>query len=182
MKYLFLLILVLAGCEGIRPQQVSFERPVVNVPRECRQSNWLGSLGQGSCVHATMISLLRWQGRYDTAAQWKNKYGNGESPEGLVAKFEANGTRFAETTLGDVAFLEWAVRTRRGCGVTVMGGKHMVALVHLDNQFAILLDNNRVDRFIVVPRETFLAEWKNSYGWAITILYAPAAPLPQVVF
>ena len=34
------------------------ERPTVNVPAALRQSNWIGNQGQGSCVHATMISLL----------------------------------------------------------------------------------------------------------------------------
>jgi hypothetical protein len=171
MKYAALLIACLLVT-------VAVERPVVNIPKAARQSNWLGNQGEGSCVHATMISLFRWQGRYAMAERWK-KYGNGEGPTGLAAKFEANGIRFAETTTGDVKFLEWSVRTRRGCGVTVRGGTHMVALIGLDAKNAYLLDNNRVDNFIVVPRETFLAEWRASFGWAVTILYCPAAPMPQ---
>ena len=39
--------------------------------------------------------------------------------------------------------------------------------------------NNNVERFIWVPRETLIAEWKASYGWAVTPIYTPAAPLPQ---
>jgi hypothetical protein len=155
------------------------ERPVVNVPKAARQSNWLGSQGEGSCVIASTISLLRWQGRYKMAERWRSQYSNGQGPESLAAKFEANGMRFAETISGDIRFLEWAVRTRRGCGVTVMGGSHMVTLVGLDKKFAYLLDNNAVESFIVVPRATFLAEWRASYGWAVTPVYCPAAPLPQ---
>jgi len=78
-----------------------------------------------------------------------------------------------------VRFLEWACRTRRGCGITVMGGAHMVALVHLDDKWAAILDNNNVEKFLWVPRETLIAEWKASYGWAVTPIYTPAAPLPQ---
>ena len=91
----------------------------------------------------------------------------------------AAGIRYAYVTNGDVRFLEWACRTRRGCGITVLGGAHMVALVHLDDKWAAILDNNNVERFIWVPRETLIAEWKASYGWAVTPIYTPTAPLPQ---
>jgi hypothetical protein len=83
------------------------------------------------------------------------------------------------TTSGDVAFLEWACRTRRGCGIAVKGGKHMVALVHLDSQWAAILDNNNVSKFIWVPRKTLLAEWHASHGWAVVPIYSPSAPVPQ---
>ena len=155
------------------------DRPVVNVPKTDRQSNWLGSQREGSCVYASMISLLRWQNRYETAKTLRNRYGNGEMPTGLAANLDREGIRYAYVTNGDVKFLEWAVRTRRGAAVTVMGGRHMICLVHLDSKVAILLDNNRVDNFIVVPREVFLAEWRASMGWAVTPIYAPAAPAPN---
>jgi len=171
---------LLAGCDLPRAAVTrKQERPTVNVPAAMRQSNWRGPRGQGSCVHATMISLFRWQYRLRAADYWRRAYGDGDYPEGLAAKFDHEGIRYAYVTNGDVRFLEWACRTRRGCGITVMGGAHMVALVHLDDQWAALLDNNNVERFIWVPRETLLAEWKASYGWAVTPIYTPAAPLPQ---
>ena len=183
-RILFALILLVsvAGCEVVENagnRVVKKERPVVNVPLALRQSNWLGSNREGSCVHASMISLFRWQGRYRTADYWRKTYGNGEWPEDMAAKFDREGIRYAYVENGDVRFLEWACRTRRGCGITVMGGAHMVALVHLDDRWAALLDNNNVSKFIWVPRETLIAEWKASYGWAVTPIYTPAAPLPQ---
>ena len=96
-------------------------------------------------------------------------------PNGWI---EAN-IRYAYVTNGDVKFLEWACRTRRGCGITIMGGGHMVALVYLDDKWAALLDDNAVEHYIWVPRETLIAEWKASNGWAVTPIYTPAAPLPQ---
>ena len=54
----------------------------------------------------------------------------------------------------------------------------MVALVGLDATSAYLLDNNDVSKFIVVPRERLLADWRASTGWAVTPVYTPAAPLP----
>ena len=178
----FALLATVAGCESApltgsaTPKK---ERPTVNVPAALRQSNWVGNQGQGSCVHATMISLFRWQYRLKTADYWRRNYGDGEYPEDLAAKFDREGIRYAYVANGDVRFLEWACRTRRGCGITVMGGAHMVALVHLDDKWAAILDNNNVERFIWVPRETLIAEWKASYGWAVTPIYTPAAPLPQ---
>ena len=179
---MLILLASLAGCEFNEDMGMPVsikERPTVNVPAALRQSNWRGPQGQGSCVHATMISLFRWQYRLNTADYWRRTYGDGEYPEDLAAKFDQEGIRYAYVTNGDVRFLEWACRTRRGCGITVMGGAHMVALVHLDNKWAAILDNNNVERFIWVPRETLIAEWKASYGWAVTPIYTPAAPLPQ---
>ena len=176
------LLASVAGCEVNQNLGMSApkkERPTVNVPAALRQSNWIGNQGQGSCVHASMISLFRWQYRLKTADYWRKSYGDGEYPEDLAARFNKEGIRYAYVTNGDVRFLEWACRTRRGCGITVMGGAHMVALVHLDDKWAAILDNNSVERFIWVPRETLIAEWKASYGWAVTPIYTPAAPLPQ---
>jgi hypothetical protein len=55
----------------------------------------------------------------------------------------------------------------------------MIALVYLDDKWAALLDNNAIENYIWVPRETLIAEWKASLGWAIAPIYTPAAPLPQ---
>ena len=171
-------IMLFAGCsDSYFTTNENTERPLVNIPRVLRQSNWL-SRGSGSCVHASMMSLFRWQGRNNTARLWGQRYGSGEDAQGLRAKMDANGIRYAYVTNGDVNFLEWACSTRRGCGITVRGGVHMVALVHLDSEWACLLDNNSVSKFIWVPRETLIAEWKASYGWAVTPVYTPAAPLP----
>ena len=183
------IVVAVAGCDvatiGTNPGRnhsispIRSERPTVNLPLVLRQSNWHGSRGEGSCVHAAMISLFRWQGQMNKANYWRRAYGNGEWPDNLAVKLDREGVRYAYTESGDVKFLEWAIRTRRGCGITVMGGAHMVALVHLDDKWAAILDNNNVSKFIWVPRATLIAEWKASYGWAVTPVYTPAAPLPQ---
>lgn len=182
------LCISLAGCEGdfnqldpvwlVKPV-VDKERPLVNIPMALRQANWLGDQREGSCVHATMISLMRWQGRTLLADKWGRTYANGERPKSLAFKFDREGVRYAYTDKGDVKFLEWACRTRRGCGITVMGGVHMVALVHLDDEWACLLDNNSILKYRWVPREAMIAEWEASHGWAVTPVYTPAAPRPQ---
>ena len=127
------------------------ERPAVNLPLALRQSNWWGQGGQGSCTWATMVSLLRWQGRYRTADWVRQNCGDGEWPDDMAQRLDEAGVRYAYVTNGDVKFLEWACRTRRGCGITIRGGQHMVALVHLDEKWAALLDDNAVEQYIWVP-------------------------------
>lgn len=172
------ILLVLAAVLCVSTAVPAVERPIVNIPPSWRQSNWPGREGMGSCVHATMISLMRWQGRDKLAIFWKSKYDSGEYADRLAERLNREGVRYAYVTDGDVKFLEWAVKTRRGCGITVMGGAHMVALVHLDSEWAAILDNNSVSQFIWIPRNELIAEWKFSMGWAVAPVYSPIAPAP----
>ena len=170
---------------------LSAERPTVNVPDEWRKSNWLSPNGSGSCVHASFVSLLRWQGRYETAKMWEKKYSGGEWPSSFKTKLDKEGIRYSFTVgEGDVKFLEWACKTRRGAGVTVRGrptknyplgipGGHMVTLVHLDAKWAAILDNRATKNFIWIQRDIFIAEWKASHSWAMTPVYKPSAPAPE---
>ena len=117
MKFLavaLLSLVLMTGCDVVvhlgepdmgRTPAVKTEYPTVNLPISLRQSNWLGSKNEGSCVHATMISLLRWQNRPGTADYWRQHYGNGEWPEDLAKKFDHEGVRYAYVTNGDPAFL-----------------------------------------------------------------------------
>ena len=108
------LLASVAGCEvqGNLGASAPKERPTVNVPAALRQSNWRGPQGQGSCVHASMISLFRWQYRLKTADYWRRAYGDGEYPEDLAAKFDHEGIRYAYVTNGDVR--SWNGRAARG--------------------------------------------------------------------
>ncbi len=170
--------ITLAAVDRHRYQTPPPEMPRINVPVEMRQHNWNGNKREGSCVHAAFITLLRWQGRTGLAKSWRRLHGNGESPPSMSRQLDYRGVRYAYVTNGSVSFLEWAIATRRGCNITVKGGRHMVTLVHLDEKIAAVLDNNRTGRFIWMPRETLISEWKSSRGWAITPVYSPAAPLP----
>jgi hypothetical protein len=157
---------------GLRPTLRFSETPVVNLPLHARCRNYAG----GSCVIASTVSLFRWQGRDDLADLFRRAYSGGQSASSLHAKLEARGVRYAYTTSGDAAFLDWACRTRRGAGVTFFAN-HFICLVHLDGQRAILLDNNRIGQYITLPRDEFLRRWRGYGGWATTPVYSPAAPL-----
>lgn len=156
------------------------EKPTVNLESVLRQSNWFGSRRQGSCVHATMTMLFRWQGQFEMADYWKKTFSNGEHVSGLSAKMNKAGVRYAYTaSKNDASFLKWACDTRRGCGVAVMNGRHMVMLVHFDDEYAGILDNNSIKSFKWIKREMFLADWRRSGSWAVTPLMAsPPPPLP----
>lgn len=148
------------------------ERPVMNLPLDARCRNY----GGGSCVCASTISLLRWQGRDDLAQALRSTCLGGQSAGSLHAHLARLGVRYAATTSGDVQFLEWAVRTRRGCGITYYPA-HYVNLVDLSAERATLLDNNRVGQYITLPRDEFVRRWRGYGGWATAVVYSPAAPL-----
>ncbi|KKL94516.1 hypothetical protein LCGC14_1863890 [marine sediment metagenome] len=102
---LSVVISVFSGCDvPCDPcPKAKVERPTVNIPLALRQSNWRGPRqGEGSCVHACMVSLFRWQARYNTADYWRRSYGDGEMPNGLKYKLDRNGIRYAYVTNGDV--------------------------------------------------------------------------------
>lgn len=197
-RLLIVMVLLFAGCDetitidfGIKtlpfvPNQdydypdYEVEKPTVNLEAVFREKNWLGPEGEGSCVHATMIMLLRWQGEFEMADYWKATHADGEVDSLLAAKLDQAGVRYAQTSReGDVSFLEWACDTRRGCGVAVRNRAHMVMLVGLDDEYACILDNNFPENFKWVKRETFIADWLSSGSWAVTpICGSPPPPLP----
>ena len=92
-----LLLAMVAGCESptASAPPVSSERPTVNLPLAMRQSNWRGPEGQGSCTWATMVSLLRWQGRYHTADWVRQNCGDGEWPDDMAQKLDEAAVRYA---------------------------------------------------------------------------------------
>jgi hypothetical protein len=154
---------------------------LLNIPTAYRRKNWTGSRGQGSCVHAAFINLLQWQGEHKLADWWATHHANGETAESMAAKLEQSGLHFAETRSGDESFLEWAIRTRRGAGVVVQDGAHMVNLVGLTRSTAEILDSNHPDRIQHRPRDDFLNEWKESGGWAISFVGTPLPPDPWII-
>jgi hypothetical protein len=158
-----------------RDASATAEVPTVNVPPGARMSNYAG----GSCVHASIETLLNWQGRPELARWWRATHSGGEYAESFAAKLNAAGVRFAHTTAGDEEFLAWSIRTRRGAAVSWPAG-HMVCLVHLDGARAGILDNNDTSRVRWVDRRTFVNEWRACGGWAVTPVYSPAAPVPTV--
>ena len=122
-RILFALVLLasVAGCEvgeNFGPSAVKKEWPTVNLPAVLRQNNWRGPQGQGSCVHATMISLFRWQYRLKTADRWRQTYGDGEWPEDLAA--EVSTRKASATPMSPTGMcVSWNGRAARGEGAAL---------------------------------------------------------------
>ena len=181
MKRLVILLVLLTGCGSVttKPVVVKREVPTVNLPVALRQKNWVDSSGSGSCVHASFIVLARWHRYYKLADSWRQAYAGGEWPEDIEDKFNNARVRFSSTRGHDnIAFLEWALRTRRGAAVFVEGGLHCVNLVYLDDNVAGILDNNDTDTIKYVSRKAFEAEWTASGSYAFVLIYTPPPPMP----
>jgi len=159
------------------------ERPAVNLP----QNLWQYNYGSGSCVVAATIDILRWQGRFADAQRLRSRYSGGWDDDDWCRVLDREGIDY-DRTKGNIAFLETACATRRGCIVTINVAKgpygyttrnrgyHCVALVHLDAERAGILDNN-LDKIVWMSRQEFLQYWFTSSGtWAIAPVYTPTSP------
>lgn len=156
------------------------DRPAIRVAAEDRQHNWSDWRGEGSCVHASMVMLFRYQDRDDIADFWREKYSAGYHHSWLVLALESHHIPYVTTyERNDVEFLEWAISNSYGCIVTtgipenngrIRWGNHMILLVHLDNSEAAIIDPNNPHTIKWMDREQFLEEWFLSYSWATTVL------------
>ena len=175
-----LLTLALAGCEPEKrpccppPGKVSpFSEPPVALPVGLRQKNYAG----GSCIHASLISVMRWQEMGQIASWWREHYWGAEDVPGLAQRAAKLNLRYAYTASGDPKFLEWCSATRRGAAIHYYPA-HAVTFCGYQRDQAILLDNNRVDQLIRVPKGEFIKRWKGYGGYALTVVYSPAPPKP----
>lgn len=150
------------------------EQPAVNLPEELRMKNRNG----GSCYWVSLESVAQWQARPDIAAHIRQRYKGGASTSDLTGMAQREDYNFAYCTDGDIRFLEWCCRTRRGAAITFFSN-HAITIVGLTESEAWLLDNNRVGSYIRIPRGEFERRWKGYGGDAVTLLVgAPANPLP----
>jgi len=188
MRSLALLILcaILVGCDQptkwLRTIPPPGEVPVANLPGSMHVRNWTDRAGSGSCVHASTLFILNWQGEYEAANRWRKKYAGGETAQSITNYYKANNMPFACTLNGDPAFLVWASQNRRGAivwwkpyhccafvGISVIDGK----------EYAIIQDNNRPGTFEKTPLKEFIEKWRGYGGFACTLLLSPPqSPIP----
>ena len=82
------------------------------------------------------------------------------------------------TASGDAKVLDRCIQERRGA-VIFYYPNHSIMLNHMDEQFAYVLDNNRINEFIRIPRETFIRNWQSYGGVAVVpVIGAPRPPKP----
>ncbi len=165
-------------CMPRRARAGVFEIPIVNLPRALREWNW----GGGSCVHASNVMDLRWVNLLDLAAWWRKTYSGGESYNGLTSKLKKAKVPFYSTADGQVDVLDRCTSERRGA-VIFYYTNHSILFCGFspDNKHAYVLDNNRIEEFIKIPRDTFIKNWRGYGGVAIVPTAGfPPPPLPFV--
>ena len=122
-KHIFAIAIVtlvtLVGCEepAVRVRSLpvpAAEQPSSNLPAALHQRNWTGSLGQGSCVHASLVNHLRWLNEFELGERWRTTYSDGEWDSRLRDRLDAAGIDYSYTIKADPRFLDWASNTRRG--------------------------------------------------------------------
>jgi hypothetical protein len=205
---LTLLLLLLPAAADAAPQTGGVLSPDGQVLVECylpcqlRQFNRGGTDGAGLCVFTSIAHAARYQNEpalFDFQALAAKGPGGGW-PEKVdrMLKQHAPGVKYLQHTGGDVGFLKAVLATGRMPGVTYDGHdphysgsiSHMVNLVHLDEHWACILDNNypysrstKADNQLVwmTPAE-FVQRWKGmGGGWAVVLLQAPPPPIPGVI-
>ncbi len=182
------LVLFLCMSFGCKPSTqyallpaTSAEIPGANLPVALRQTNWLGSAREGSCVHASSIYVLRWNGQYELAEKWRKIYGNGETGSGIMRKLTDEKVPFYATARGDVRVLEYATKTRRAAIIWFFDS-HCVTFCGFakdsdGKEYAYICDNNRVQQFIKIEKQSFIRRWQTQYdGFACCFLGVPLPP------
>lgn len=157
--------------------------------------------GSGLCVFSSIEHAARYQNDAKVFGfqEWMTHKPGGGTP-GLVDKWlgqYAPGTQYVQHTKGDMAFLRAVLATGRMPCVTYAGhdphysGRgiaHMVNLVHLDDTWACVMDNNAIfdkttkqdNQLVWMSVADFASRWKeNGGGWAVALLAAPP-PMPPL--
>jgi hypothetical protein len=174
-----------------------------DLPASQQLHNVGGSDGSGLCVFTSIGHSARWQHIkvLEDFRDWMRKYPGGGFPSKVSAKIKqicaergVPEPSYLQVEGKDIEILKRACRSGRMPGVTYSfspSGRyngqriaHMTNLVHLDDKYGCILDNN----FICTPEHPNNYEWLSieeftrSYtaggsGWAV-ILLAPSPPPP----
>ena len=147
--------------------------PYCDIPMEWRERNYDG----GSCVHASMETVLRWQGQFEMATWWRATYSEGEYASRMHERLDAAGLKFAFTQSrgpDGVAFLEKCCALRLCAAVNIPDG-HMQTIVGMDSNYCYIVDNNGSGEVKSMPRADFFRGWT---GWAVTVVGNAPPPDP----
>jgi hypothetical protein len=156
---------------------------LVNLPTAQRSVNWsVGHPDNGSCMWASAMNLLRWQGREPLAKWIGENRGGAASFRDLVDVLDHSNCPWAYGNTE--AFLEWACRTHRGAIVSAYQGTHALNLVGLDDENAWVLDNTgpQGQQIVRYSRADFIRQWRESGPAALTPMGgSPTPPQPWIL-
>ena len=166
----------------------------VDLPMSEHLKNKVGTDGSGLCVFTSIDMAARWQNEQDLIGfrDFMTKFPGGGWPA-KVDKFikqKAPNVEYIQNTTGDETLLDLAL-AKTGRMVCITYGyspryvdkwnpsgeiDHMVNLVHLDDKWGVILDNNFPDNYEWMPRAELLRRWRMRGGGWLVVLTAPPPP------
>jgi hypothetical protein len=144
----------------------------------------------GLCVFASMNMAAHWHNVRELADVIHKIPNGGGYPAKVDKVFKdfAPNLKYVQYEGTDPAILDKALSGGRPACVTYGYGEryklqtifHMVMLVHLDKDVAVILDNNFPGTYEWMSRAEFLKRWVHpgGQGWAFVMLAAPPPPVP----
>lgn len=195
-----LLILVLALPAGAAPTLGGPTSPdgktrvTIDLPPALRHDNTVGRDGSGLCVFWSITFAARWQKETaleDFAVLMQSERGGGwpQRVDQMIAKY-APGVDYLQYEGRDPVVIQAALKGKRLPAVTYAGRDphykgwiaHMVNVVHYDERWVCILDNNHIgenDLVWMTPAE-FLQRWRGKgSGWAVVLLKEPPQQPPS---
>lgn len=170
----------------------------VELPQSEHLRNKGGIDTLGLCVFASLDMNARWQNVLPLIGflDWMTKHPGGGWPEKVdrMIPKKANGkpVEYIQNTTGDEKLLELFLKTGRAVCITYgyspryvtplnPSGEisHMVLLVHMDEKWFVVLDNNFPENYEWCPRAEGLRRFKVGGGWLVGLLDPPPPPRPQ---
>lgn len=166
-----------------------------DLPAAQRTRNVGGRDGAGLCVFTSIGHAARWQNEarlVDFQSAMRREPGGGypAKVDQMIARY-GTGAAYLQYEGKDATILRESLRSGRMPCVTYNGHDphyagaiaHMVNLVHLDERWAVILDNNFIgdNELVWLSPEDFQRRWLGGGGggWAVILLAPPPPPVPH---
>lgn len=179
------LLLSFSGCENTQWQEIVYEPDIysADIPLALRQNNWVDRNNSGSCVIASSIPVLRWHSQDAVADYFRKNYAGGQTASSIKAIWTRHKIPFEVEEDGRPEFLQWCSDTRRPA-IIWFYTSHCVTFIGFGTwkgeEVAWLLDNNRIQSYIPVERNSFIRAWRVQFGgFAMATTLMPCPPLPR---